>query len=53
MKLTNGEVTLDLENENHIAAFLSSGYTEVKEKQVSVPEEDKPVKKSVTKKKDT
>lgn len=52
MILTKDGQKISLSNENHISAFLSSGWTEVKASAPSVAEKvSEPEKKSVSKKK--
>lgn len=46
MKLTKGDVTIELADEIHIRAFLNNGYTKVVEES---PKEVKEVKKVVKK----
>lgn len=56
MKLTKNEQVVDLSNENHINAFLSSGWVEVKTSAPSLKTEEvaeitpEPKKKAETKK---
>lgn len=56
MKLTKNEQVVDLSNENHINAFLSSGWVEVKTSAPSLKAEEvvevtpEPKKKAETKK---
>lgn len=47
MILKKGEQVISLENENHISAFLSAGYTVAEEKPVEIEAKEEPEKKKI------